>query len=176
MTCAHETIAVYSESTIRTYGFVVHRGMTLVHLTPMAAALDLEQALHDAGVPAVELRMATALSQPDGTLRIQLLLEPTPDGETAAAPATRRNGPHQLEVVSPVEVIQFQGPHFGDRYGIAHAAVRALRSGGVELLAMGCTGASVYLAVGDGCADNAVCHLRGCFSIPENEPSKGPTP
>lgn len=170
MTSHLETIAVYSESVIRTYGFEVRRGLALVTLTPMAAALDLEQAIANAGIPEPDLLMATGLSQPDGTLQIQLVLA---TGDTPISSREPQEGdPHHLRVVSPVEVIYFHGPHFGDRYGIAAAAVKELHAGKVACLAMDCTGASIHLAVPDGRGDEAVQHLRRSFSIP-GDPSPG---
>ena len=53
------------------------------------------------------------------------------------------------EIETPVDLVYFQGPHFGDRYGIAAAAFGALETQGIQLLAAGCTGASIYIVVPD---------------------------
>ena len=52
-----------------------------------------------------------------------------------------------LKTTSRVELVCFHGPHFGDRYGIAHTALGTLRRKGLPILAAGCTGASVYIIV-----------------------------
>ncbi len=54
------------------------------------------------------------------------------------------------QIDQAVELVSFQGPHFGDRYGIADAALNALAVQGVPLLALACTGASVYLITARG--------------------------
>lgn len=52
-----------------------------------------------------------------------------------------------MQTTSPVELVYFHGPHFGDRYGIADMALGTLRRKGLPILAAGCTGASVYIVV-----------------------------
>ena len=52
-----------------------------------------------------------------------------------------------IQTTSPVELVYFHGPHFGDRYGIADTALGTLRRKGLPILAAGCTGASVYIVV-----------------------------
>jgi len=72
-----------------------------------------------------------------------------------------------LRVNNPVELVYFQGPHYGDRYGIAGAAVSALAQHDVPLLAVVCTGASVYLIMPKGMASAALNALGNAFSTPE---------
>ena len=69
-----------------------------------------------------------------------------------------------FEIDSPVELIYFQGPHFGDRYGIADAAFRALA--GQEVLAAGFSGASVYIVVADKQAQATIECLSEAFITP----------
>ena len=170
MTGARETIAVYSEETIRTYGFNVQRNLVLVTLTPTTAALDLDTALREVGIRAGRLRMATAQGQPDGSLQIQVILEPEGPVEPSPTPAPI----HAVQVRQPVEVICLQGPHYGDRYGIAARALEELDRAEIEVLTLGCTGASIYLAVDGGRADAAVEALGRAFVVPPSEPRGAP--
>jgi len=71
-----------------------------------------------------------------------------------------------LRVDNPVELVYFQGPHYGDRYGIAGSAVTALTDREVPLLAVVCTGASVYLITPKGMACAARNALSAAFSTP----------
>ena len=73
----------------------------------------------------------------------------------------------RLRVDNPVELVYFQGPHYGDRYGIACAALSALAKHGVTVLAVVCAGASVYMITPKGMACTARNALIGAFSIPE---------
>ncbi|MDH3344126.1 MAG: hypothetical protein OEL58_02710, partial [Desulfobacteraceae bacterium] len=52
-----------------------------------------------------------------------------------------------FHLTSPVELISFQGPHFGERYGIAHTAFKALDDQGVPVLIAACSGAAVYIVL-----------------------------
>jgi aspartokinase len=47
----------------------------------------------------------------------------------------------------PVAGIFLHGPHFGDRYGIAHALVEALEKVGVSILALSCTISSISVII-----------------------------
>jgi aspartokinase len=65
------------------------------------------------------------------------------------------------------ELLCLHGPHFQDRYGVAHAAVSCLQKHGVNALAIGCTGSSVYLAVSAQTGDVAVRALTEVFIVPK---------
>jgi aspartokinase len=68
---------------------------------------------------------------------------------------------------SPAELVFFQGPHFGDRYGIADVAVEALAGKGVEMTAIVCSGACIYIVLPEGKSEEAVLILAETFEIPK---------
>jgi hypothetical protein len=68
---------------------------------------------------------------------------------------------------SPAEIVFFQGPHFGDRYGIADVAVAALAGGGVQMMAVVCSGACIYIVLPEGKSEEAVLILAETFEIPK---------
>ncbi len=49
--------------------------------------------------------------------------------------------------LTPVAGIFLHGPHFGDRYGIAHTLVEALEKAHITLLALSCTISSISLII-----------------------------
>jgi hypothetical protein len=49
--------------------------------------------------------------------------------------------------LTPVAGIFLHGPHFGDRYGIAHTLVTALETAHISLLALSCTISSISLII-----------------------------
>jgi hypothetical protein len=49
--------------------------------------------------------------------------------------------------LTPVAGIFLHGPHFGDRYGIAHTLVVALAQAHISLLALSCTISSISLII-----------------------------
>jgi hypothetical protein len=94
----------------------------------------------------------------------------------AELPDSDGHSPRSAPPVRPethaVELVYFQGPHFGDRYGIARAALNALNACGVAPVAMVCSGASVYLMTGPGGAFAAQEALRTSFGIPQTHESR----
>ena len=49
--------------------------------------------------------------------------------------------------LTPVAGIFLHGPHFGDRYGIAHTLVEALEKAHISLLALSCTISSISVII-----------------------------
>jgi aspartokinase len=49
--------------------------------------------------------------------------------------------------LTPVAGIFLHGPHFGDRYGIAHTLVKALEKAHVSILALSCTISSISVII-----------------------------
>jgi len=69
-------------------------------------------------------------------------------------------------VITPVELIYFQGPHFGDRFGIADFTYRALKDDADDLLGAVFSCASIYLVLPEGAAGRAKERLTAAFHVP----------
>ena len=69
-------------------------------------------------------------------------------------------------MVAPVAVFSMNGPHFGDRYGIANELLKAFESAGVELLALGCAIASINGVVPAAQLEIATNAIEQCFEVP----------
>ena len=169
-----ETIAIYWEPIIKTYGFQEKAGLALGRLTfPLAYTAEWGQRIAAMADSVDSFLLAIAQPVDGKTLQLNLLLE----GQGLVRIGRRldqgsaENPPAQLEMISPVELLYFQGPHFGDRYGIAAAAWTALSRGSVPVLALACTGASVYLILPEGKTKAARAALGEAFAAPE--PAKG---
>jgi aspartokinase len=67
---------------------------------------------------------------------------------------------------SSAELVFFQGPHFGDRYGILDVTVRALAYKGITIKATVCSGACIYIVLPEGKSEEAVKALRESFEVP----------
>jgi len=162
-----EVTASYWEARIKTYGF--HR---LTDLSLFERTLDsLELPLFgralcrmgEEGIPLV-LTFSWGLSQGlaacfvvprafEGQVRDRLREESALSGGAVRA--------------LPVEVVYFYGPHFGDRYGIAEAALKALATSGIRATATVCSGSCVYLVLREGQSEEAVHALSRTFEIPK---------
>jgi aspartokinase len=71
-----------------------------------------------------------------------------------------------FHLTSPVELISFQGPHFGDRYGIAHTAFKTLDDQGIPTLVTACSGAAVYIVLPEKKLQEARPLLAEAFEAP----------
>ena len=63
-------------------------------------------------------------------------------------------------------MISFQGPHFGDRYGIADTAFKALARQGVPILITVCSGAALYIVLPENKLHEARPLLAEAFEVP----------
>ena len=167
-----ETAAAYEEPRLTTYGFQTVSGLSLIQIDLTPEALPrLSACLLDPNRPAATFELALLQPGPPERLRLSLVCRPPGDARVKAlvadmlpsAPGVRMQG--QL----PVEMICFQGPHFGDRSGIALAGLRALRRGNVPVVVAGCAGSVINLVLPTGQAGSALSLLKRSFQIPRRE-------
>jgi aspartokinase len=144
-----ETIAVYWENRAKTYGFQVERELSRFRIStdPRELAGLGSVLFNDAGAMRFNWVLVQASSR--HLLKICLLLsrEWAPSMQVLVRQLRENNIDLDIQTTSPVELVYFHGPHFGDRYGIADMALGTLRRKGLPILAAGCTGASVYIVV-----------------------------
>lgn len=165
-----ETIAVYWEPKVKTYGFQVSKGLSLVEIFVSPGQLaewgENIQALEDAVAHFVFVLIQQALG---GGFHVYLLMEGR-EHETIleqSRPLFSEGQGDSTHIISPVEMIHFQGPHFGDRYGIVDTAFNALNKAAISILAAACTGASIYLVLPEKKAEPAKSVLKEIFEIPK---------
>lgn len=167
-----ETIAFYREAVIKTYGLVERSDLCLVTIDLSSDRLgEWGAALAEMTARLkVSLVLLLARPLPAQGLRLLLLLDhsPSEDGRREAEQGLGEAFQAPWRVDPAVELVYFQGPHYGDRYGIADAAINALAVQKVPVLALVCTGASVYLIVPEGKARPAREALGQAFRTPEN--------
>jgi aspartokinase len=164
-----ETIAVYWEPLIKTYGIVRRTDLYLVSLTlTMDQMAGLSEGFLSQWALEGNLLMVAAVPVGKQGVRLQLVLDcPPADGQLKFPPGALENSPDcQPKVDVGVELVYFHGPHYGDRYGIVHAALSALESDDVPVLSVACSGASVYLVLPKGGAEAACNALSNAFVVP----------
>jgi hypothetical protein len=160
-----ETIAVYWEPIIRTYGFNLLEGLTLCRFSLPAGTLGRWDAMHRCpDHPPAPFSLFWAQVESAGDIRLYLVgaekgchdqssgLE-IPVGRWASCERTA------------VDVVCFQGPHFGDRYGIMDYTYQALAAD-VTPLGTVCATATIYLVFPGGQGRMACDMLRRAFEIP----------
>lgn len=84
-------------------------------------------------------------------------------------PSEALDGPLPWRTLSEVAVFSMNGPHFGDRYGIAGRLLTALDEARITPLAVGCTVASITGAVAAEKVPAAVAAIERHFDVPRVE-------
>jgi hypothetical protein len=173
-----ETIAFYRETIIKTYGFFEKTGLSLItaDFPPVRGGQILARVLDSISTPGNTVLLLTVRPLSDKNMRLNLLLD---EGRKAGEQAD--SGLSLLEQAfkdlrwrqeKEVELLFFQGPHYGDRYGIAWAALSAAAEAGIPLLVAACIGATVFWVLPKGLGDSARESLNRAFLVPEADGRK----
>jgi aspartokinase len=165
-----ETIAVYWEDKIKTYGFQAEHGLSLFRISiPSSQQLAGLGSVLDSDINEINFRWIMVQRSTRHGFNVYILLDQKwkQPMQTLLERHQENNADLDLQTESPVEMIFFHGPHFGDRYGIADTALGALRGKSLPVIAMGCTGASVYIILPENCAAKARHFLSAVFETPK---------
>jgi hypothetical protein len=169
-----ETIAVYWEPQVRTYGFQVQESLRVWQLDVRMDRLG-DWGGRLARVEDAELSYRWLLAQPGeaGRTTLWLICEDTRAERVARfiEAQSRADGDFGAELHAPVDVVFFQGPHYGDRYGIADFTFKALQAHRIPLLAMVCCVNSVNLVLPAQWGAKAKVLLSEEFIIPTEKPA-----
>ena len=164
-----ETIAVYWEPKPKTYGFKEIADLSLMNIEIKPGEMGqwglwlMELANHDIG-----FHLSIAKYSNRQELRLYILFEKF-WADSVLSHIDKRIDPESekyFHLTSPVELISFQGPHFGDRYGIAYSAFKALDDQGVPILIAACSGAAVYIVLPEKKLQDARPILLEAFVVP----------
>ena len=157
-----ETIAVYWEPIIRTYGFQVQEGLVLSRLRlPVDSLGQWGHALKEMADPGPEFRLVWAQADDAMHLTVYMLSDRIHWCMLQSVwPAPGDQGNERVDLVF------FQGPHFGDRYGIMDFTYKALALEKVPLLAAACSVATIYLVLPPGWGSRTRTLLSSAFEIP----------
>ncbi|RJR43172.1 MAG: hypothetical protein C4576_15070 [Desulfobacteraceae bacterium] len=161
-----QTKAAYWEQRIKTYGFEKTTDLSLLEVSLHPSALPvMGLALVRLGEDGVGFHLAFSRGS---TSRFELSLVVSLQWENAVLGRLSSLIPMDMLAprVTPVDVVFFHGPHFGDRYGIFHAAAKALRSRNIRMLAFTCSGSCIYLVLPKGKSEEAVPALAEAFDVP----------
>ena len=71
-----------------------------------------------------------------------------------------------MDCISPVSVFSMNGPHFGDRYGIASELLTVFVKNQIDLLGLCCTIASITGVVPSHQLESTIQTIQSCFEVP----------
>jgi hypothetical protein len=164
-----QTNAVYWEPRIKTYGFQSATDLSLIELKfPAQRISAVGRTLYELGEVPIGFHLVAAKTSGDDTCKIYLLIRRHSATQTLER-VCRVEGVQMkggVYVSSPLELLHFQGPHYGDRYGIAEAAFKALAFGSVPVLLAACSQSCVCLVIPETRAREAETCLAEVFEVP----------
>lgn len=162
-----ETIAVYWEEKIRTYGINLLEGLVLVRASlPVARMGRWGGVLQSTDASASAFRLVWAQSESPEQTCIYFLCDEIHCQKMLSGLASSSGLETPCEKMA-VDLIYLQGPHFGDRYGIMEFTLQALAPKKVPILATVCAMATVYLVLPAGWGRTACDILTLAFEIPK---------
>ncbi|MBT3312124.1 MAG: hypothetical protein HN931_08570 [Desulfobacterales bacterium] len=164
-----ETIAVYWEPKPKTYGFNEVTNLSLLNIE------ITEEKMDQCGLWLIEMadleisfHLVLAKYLDNKKLRLYILIEKCFEDNVLSH--VGKHVDFELEkdftITSPVELICFQGPHFGDRYGIADTVLNTLDSQDMQVLITVCSGSTVYIVLPEGVLGAARHFLSKAFEVP----------
>ena len=157
-----ETVAVYWESRIKTYGFQRITDLSLFEFfSPFSEIKQIGEFFSQSKFQDLNSKFIVAQESDEGlTFAVCLPLKK----EEAFYKSLKENrGLTFVRHIFPAGIIYFHGPHFGDRYGVADATLSTLSRAGINILATDCSSASVFLVLAHEDLDRAEEELSRTF-------------
>ncbi|MBN1847161.1 MAG: hypothetical protein JW932_01100 [Deltaproteobacteria bacterium] len=162
-----EVIATYQEQRPKVYGLELYEGQQLLLAkTSKSKITQLGWVFNHFAACGIHLTF-TIIGPAGGDegmiFAFSLQESSNPDDSQSA---NRFKYEMDLVRISPVCVFSMNGPHFGDRYGIASELLRSLDRKKIELLCLSCTIASITGVLPAEQTDAAVEAIQDCFDVP----------
>jgi len=164
-----ETIAVYWEPKPKIYGFNEVKDLLLLDIVIKDSEMfkwGLRiQKISDLGI---SFHLVLAKYSNHKVLQLYILLEKFQENKLLSFLKKQiyQEVESDFKITSPVELIYFQGPHFGDRYGIADAVFKTLDNHGIPILISVCSEATVFIVLPEKGIDGARNFLTEAFKTP----------
>lgn len=165
-----ETSAVYWEPNIKIYGFHEAVDLSLIELTLRTEQINrLGFCINELDNKGAHFNLTLAQWDEDNTLHLCLIFHRRWERRIIdhIQKKIRVGAGKYFRVESPVELIYFQGPHFGDRYGIADSAFNIMTDNDIRILASGCSGSAIYLVLPEKSIKKARQLLMSAFEVPQ---------
>jgi len=171
-----QTVAAYRESKVRIYGFSHKVGLTLCSLIfPLERLEYWGQQLERLARESSDFDLVFLRRSDGNTAQLKVVFAGKPDGPLTCRirKAIKNETATSLALDFPIEMISFHGPHFQDRYGIAHVAFAALETQNMPILAAGCAGTSICIVVPENIGNIALQFLADTFIVPQTAKGDG---
>jgi aspartokinase len=162
-----EIVCSYQEEIIKVYNFTHQSDLDLWNMAlPLKDLGGLGAVLLELNGLPLRMPFLVSKSSPDDE-RIYFALCFAAGYREEVRQAFERNLPGlDLSCLGPVSVVFLHGPHFGDRYGIAKAFLKALQNAGIAPLALSCAVSSISVVIQGNDANQTIEALTSSFQIP----------
>lgn len=162
-----EVVATYQEKKPKVYGLEVFEGQHLVQIKLNRAKITRVGASFR-GFARLSVNLTFLATSPSREQGKEILAFCLPASQSEAyGRVIRRIAPEiDFEETSSVIIFSMNGPHFGDRFGIASELFGSLGTRDVDLLALSCTIASVTGVVPRHQFEPALEAIRERFEVP----------
>ncbi|MFO7738640.1 MAG: hypothetical protein R6V46_09210 [Desulfatiglandaceae bacterium] len=162
-----EVVASYQEKKPKVYGLEWRDGQALYRVKLNTRNLcEAETAFRQLSRQGIALTFfITSPTREKGETMLSLAL---PHSKTQHHEKIFENLPpaNVVKKAYPVAHFAMNGPHFGDRYGIASELLTALDSADIDLLGLSCSIASITGIVPAAQIHDAIRAVQGCFEVP----------
>jgi len=172
-----ETSAVYWESRIKTYGFQKTVDLSLIELILRAEQVgDWSYGIHELDEPDVMFNLTLAQRSRDNKLHLYFVFQYKWERKIIdhLRKKMQKDDGGLFRVQSKVALMHFQGPHFGDRYGIADTAFRLLSDNDIPIFVSGCSGSAIHIVLPEDRLEAAERFLSSAFEVPQTVNFRGP--
>jgi aspartokinase len=162
-----EVVASYQEQRPKVYGLEVHEDQTLLRAKFKDGNLSqlgtLFKEFAQAGLNLTFIATCPVKAEEEGLLTFCLPASKDHSGTEIISEITPGI---DVENLSPVSVFSMNGPHFGDRYGIAKELFLAFKQDNIDILGLSCTIASITGIVSSLQLESAIHAIQTCFEVP----------
>jgi aspartokinase len=144
-----KVVATYQEKVTKVYCIVPLPDLDLweASISSSASLEGFAGALMDLGGPGLQIPFLAAIPELGSKEFLVSFSTRGNQTEEVRSIMQRRLPDIRLMHFTPVAGLFLHGPHFGDRYGIAHTLVDALEKAHISLLALSCTISSISLII-----------------------------
>jgi aspartokinase len=167
-----ETSAVYWEPKIKTYGFHEVFDLSLLEATVRTEEITLFGSfLRNLDDSEINFHLILMQTLKNHTTSICLVFEKKWEEKIKrnCDLKLQQDNENSFLISSPVELIYFFGPHFGERYGIADTTFRVLSENNISILAAGFSGSAVYLVLPENGIEKIRPVLSSAFEVPKSK-------
>lgn len=162
-----EVVASYQEKRPKVYGLEYHDGQEFIRLGVNSDfSMKLGRAFRGYADLKLNLTFLSFTPLKESGEGLAAFCFPRHDSPAPKEILGKSGLQDDISIAGPVTVFSMNGPHFGDRYGIASELMESFQEGNVELLGLSCTIASITGVIHSQDFTPALDSIQSRFDVP----------